>query len=213
MANFCSKCGRALSADSAFCNGCGSAINGGYSPNQQAPQYQPAQYQQPPQPQQTVQPQSEEAQPQGILEQFSKMVRTNGIIWVVIACLQYLIALINIILFFIVDSFPFPWPYVLTLLFAIINTTSACLDFKYSKSVLLCPTGIIAEYKPIGNFVSTFVYNLFLGGVIGVTGVLYAFEIRAFVVRNAAQFTRMEQIYEAQEEKRELERQYAASQF
>lgn len=181
---FCTKCGKGIVSGSQFCSGCGQAVVG-----QSAPQPQQA-YQQP-QPQQTYQ------QPPSLLQQLSSKIKTNSIIWIVIACLQFAIGLFYIVVGFVVyDNYENGLSYIIggafVILVGVLNITSASKDFKYSSDVFVNPVGIVARFQPLGNLIGTLIYNLLFGGIIGVVGSIYAFVLRNFVLTNTTQFQAIE---------------------
>ena len=56
---------------------------------------------------------------------------------------------------------------------------------QYSKTLLENPKGIIARFESKTGPIITLVYNLIIGGVIGVVGsIYYFFAIRNFVMEN-----------------------------
>lgn len=105
-----------------------------------------------------------------LLNILSQRVNTNGIIWLVIGILQILGGLfINWFL----------------LIVGVLNIISSVQDMNYSKTVLENPTGIVAKFEPITGPVITLIYNLLIGGVIGVVGSIYYFvAIRNYVMEN-----------------------------
>lgn len=214
---FCKKCGKELSDDVKFCPNCGTSVDGeqpakrqkiyglmnydgtGDSQSYQQPQQQyQQQYQQPyRQPyQQYQQPYHQPYYPmmKDVVKQLSEKVKIEAVIWLVIACLQYIIGIATIaancdgygtegiIMYGIV-----------IILVAIINTFFSVANFKYSNDILMNPVGIIEKYTPIGGVVATLIYNLLLGGIIGVAGSVYAFVVRNFVMSNQMQFAQIEQ--------------------
>lgn len=106
----------------------------------------------------------------GILNTLSQRLNTNGIIWLVIGILQILGGLfINWFL----------------LIVGVLNIISSIQDMQYSKALLENPTGIIAKFEPVTGPIITLVYNLVIGGVIGVVGSIYYFvAIRNYVMEN-----------------------------
>ena len=56
---------------------------------------------------------------------------------------------------------------------------------QYSKVLLKNPKGIIAKFEPLTGPIITLIYNLIIGGVIGVVGSIYYFvAIRNYVMEN-----------------------------
>lgn len=105
-----------------------------------------------------------------LLNTLSQRLNTNGIIWLVIGILQVLGGLfINWFL----------------LIVGVLNIISSIQDMQYSKALLENPTGIIAKFEPVTGPIITLVYNLVIGGVIGVVGSIYYFlAVRNYVMEN-----------------------------
>lgn len=115
-----------------------------------------------------------------LLNTLSQRLNTNGIIWLVIGILQILSGIfINWFL----------------LVVGVLNIISSVQDMQYSKTLLENPTGIVAKFEPITGPIITLVYNLVIGGVIGVVGSIYYFvAIRNFVMQNKEQFMQIETV-------------------
>ena len=113
-----------------------------------------------------------------LLNTLSQRLNTNGIIWLVIGVLQILGGiLINWFL----------------LIVGVLNIISAVQDMQYSKTLLENPNGIVAKFEQITGPVITLIYNLVIGGVIGVVGSIYYFlGIRNFVMENKQFFTSLD---------------------
>lgn len=106
----------------------------------------------------------------GLLNKLSQRLNTNGIIWLVIGVLQILGGIF-------IDWF--------LLIVGVLNIISSVQDMQYSKTLLENPSGIVAKFEPITLPIITLVYNLVIGGVIGVIGsIYYFFAIRNFVMEN-----------------------------
>lgn len=127
--------------------------------------------------------------PRNIIQELSKKVEIEGIIWTVVAGLQYLLSLIYIIIG--LDSYDGEWMIFYALLIlavAILNTFGAIQSFKFSKEVKMRPVGIIDRYEPMGARVANVVYNVLFGGIVGIAGSIYGFFIRNFVITNKMEF-------------------------
>ncbi len=113
-----------------------------------------------------------------LLNTLSQRVNTNGIIWLVIGILQILGGLfINWFL----------------LVVGVLNIVSSIQDMKYSKTLHENPAGIVAKFEPITGPVITLIYNLLIGGVIGVVGSIYYFvAIRNYVMENKQFFASLD---------------------
>lgn len=115
-----------------------------------------------------------------LLRKLSERVKTNAIIWLVIGILQ------------ILGGIFINW---FLLIVGVLNIISSVQDMNYSKTVLENPSGIVAKFEPMVGPIITLVYNLVIGGVIGVAGSIYYFvAIRNFVMENKATFAQ----YDAQ---------------
>jgi hypothetical protein len=113
-----------------------------------------------------------------LLTKLSERVKINSIIWFVIAAIQILIGLDGA---------------VYTLIFGVLNIISAVNGMSYSKTILENPNGIVKNYESLTSPVITLVYNLAIGGVIGVVGSIYYFIcIRGFVMENKDAFLALE---------------------
>lgn len=160
---YCTKCGKQLFDDAAFCSACGCPA----APNPNAASY-------------TTPYTAPYAAPNAnsLLKKLSERIKTNGIIWIVIAVLQIIIGLSGTIL---------------PLIVGVLNMISAVKDMNYSKEVLNNPVGIVNNFESITSPVITLVYNLVIGGVIGVVGSLYYFiALRGFVMENKNEFLALE---------------------
>ena len=113
-----------------------------------------------------------------LLNTLSQRLNTNGIIWLVIGILQILGGLfINWFL----------------LIVGVLNIISSVQDMQYSKTLLEKPNGIVAKFEPITGPVITLIYNLIIGGVIGVIGSIYYFlAIRNYVMENKQFFASLD---------------------
>lgn len=115
-----------------------------------------------------------------LLRKLSERVKTNAVIWLVIGILQ------------ILGGIFIEW---FLLIVGVLNIISSVQDMNYSKTVLENPAGIIAKFEPMVGPIITLVYNLVIGGVIGVAGSIYYFvAIRSFVMENKMTFAQ----YDAQ---------------
>lgn len=113
-----------------------------------------------------------------LLTTLSQRLNTNGIIWLVIGILQILGGLfVNWVL----------------LIVGVLNVVSSVKDIIYSRDLHENPHGIVAKFEPIAGPVITLIYNLLIGGVIGVVGSIYYFvAIRNYVMENKQAFASLE---------------------
>lgn len=113
-----------------------------------------------------------------LLNTLSQRLNTNGIIWFVIGILQ------------ILGGIFINW---FLLIVGVLNVISSVQDMKYSKTLLENSTGIVAKFEPLTGPIITLVYNLVIGGVIGVVGsIYYFFAIRNYVMENKQFFASLD---------------------
>lgn len=148
----------------------------------QAPGYNPyAQYSQP------------QVVPGNQLDELSKKVQLEGIIWIVVAGLQIISA---VVLFGLFIDYPEVYSNLISaislLVIAVLNIKSSLSDFKYSKQILTNPVGIVEKYTPTNGIIATLVYNLLFGGFLGVIGSIFGFVTRNYVMSNINVFKYIE---------------------
>ena len=115
-----------------------------------------------------------------LLNTLSQRLNTNGIIWLVIGILQ------------ILGGIFINW---FLLIVGVLNIISSVQDMQYSKTLLENPNGIVAKFEPITAPIITLVYNLVIGGVIGVIGSIhYFFAIRNYVMENKQFFASLDAV-------------------
>ena len=153
---YCSKCGKEIVQNAAFCVGCGCAVGSQNTQTTNNMSFDGA----------------------TLLNALSQRLNTNGIIWLVIGILQ------------IIGGVFFNW---FLLIVGVLNIISSVQDMQYSKTLLENPNGIIAKFEPIVAPIITLVYNLIIGGVIGVIGSIYYFvAIRNYVMENKQFFASLD---------------------
>jgi len=148
---YCTKCGKELFDEAVICPGCGcpTAMNASVSGPANA-----------------------------LLTKLSERIKTNSILWIVIAVLQIIIGISGV------------W---LPLIVGVLNLIHAVNDMTYSTTVLENPNGIVSNYESLTSPIITLVYNLLIGGVIGVAGSIYYFiALRGFVMENKQSFLALE---------------------
>lgn len=117
---------------------------------------------------------------QDIVNTIAQRIHTNGIIWIVIAAIQILLGVFANWMFLIVG---------------VLNLVSSIQDINYSKSFPLNPIGIVSKMKPLTGPLITLIYNLLIGGVIGVAGSIYYFvAVRGYVMENEHAFLEVEHL-------------------
>lgn len=115
---------------------------------------------------------------QDIVSTISRRIHTNGIIWCVIGAVQILLGLSASWILLIVGA---------------LNLISAIQDINFGKSFPGNPVGIVNKVRPLTGAIITLVYNLLIGGVIGIIGSIYYFvAVRSFVLENEQAFLEIE---------------------
>ncbi|MBQ8769495.1 MAG: hypothetical protein IJZ15_07650 [Oscillospiraceae bacterium] len=110
----------------------------------------------------------------GLINTLAQRMNINGIIWLVIGILQ------------VIGGLTLNW---FLLIVGVLNIISSIQDMNYSKALPDNPTGIVAKFEPLTGPIITLVYNLVIGGVIGVVGSIYYFvAIRNYVMENKQAF-------------------------
>lgn len=113
-----------------------------------------------------------------LLNTLSQRLNTNGIIWLVIGILQ------------ILGGIFLNW---LLLIVGVLNIVSSVQDINYSKTLPSAPKGIVAKFEPLTAPIITLVYNIVIGGIIGVVGSIYYFvAIRSFVMEHKQAFASLD---------------------
>ena len=153
---YCSKCGKEIVPNAAFCISCGSAVKND--------SYQTAK--------------SDFNTNKTLLITLSQRLNTNGIIWLVIGIIQ------------ILGGIFINW---FLLIVGVLNIISSVQDMQYSKTMLENSSGIVAKFEPLTGPIITLIYNLVIGGVIGVVGsIYYFFAIRNYVMENKQLFASLD---------------------
>jgi len=79
------------------------------------------------------------------------------------------------------------------LIVGVVNIVSAIKDLQYSERILKNPIGIVKTFEPLTNAIITLVYNVIIGGLIGVLGsIYYMIFVRGFVMEHQKQFLLLE---------------------
>lgn len=134
---------------------------------------------------------------ENLLSRLSSKMNTNGIVWIIVACLQVIIGLYNLIIGLEISSYRTDGTtYIISGLFVLVvaalNFVNASKDIKYSKEILSRPVGIVAKFDPIGGYIGNLVYNILFGGIVGVVGSIFTLTIRNYVLTNRAYFNSLE---------------------
>lgn len=113
-----------------------------------------------------------------ILNVLSSRLKTNGTIWIIIGIIQILIGICGTIV---------------PLIVGILNIVSAIKDMNKGNEILTNPKGIVAAYEPMTMPIIVLVYNLLVGGVIGVAGSIYYFvAVRGYIMEHKNEFIDLE---------------------
>jgi len=119
-----------------------------------------------------------------MLTKISERIKTNGIIWIVVGALQIVLGLFA------------NWYF---LAVGILNLISALQDINYSGKILQNPSGIVANALPLVRPIISLIYNLVIGGIMGIAGSVYYFvAVRGFIIENKQHFIDLEQNYNNQ---------------
>lgn len=114
-----------------------------------------------------------------LINTLSQRVNTNAIIWLVIGILQ------------IIGGIFINW---FLLIVGVLNIISSVQDMKYSKVLLEKPTGVVVKFESLTGPIITLIYNLVIGGIIGVIGSIYYFvAIRSYVMENKQFFASLDE--------------------
>lgn len=127
-----------------------------------------------------------------LVQQLSKKIKTEAYVWMGVAGLQVLIGLINVFSGFSEDGLSNLISGIFTLAVAAANFITSRKDLKYSSEILEKPVGIVENFKPIKGLIITLVYNVVVGGVVGIVGCIFGFITRSFVLNNEQTFLALE---------------------
>lgn len=131
--SFCPSCGNQLNEGAKFCQNCGKTIGGGQAVNQ--PQINNTQLYQ----QQYQQPYQPYAPMKNIVQQLSGKIKVQAIIWLVIACIQYVLGIVNIVngidMYYDEEIFSMIMG-ILIIIVAVLNTVFSIQSFTYSTKIL-----------------------------------------------------------------------------
>ena len=113
-----------------------------------------------------------------IVDTITQRIKTNGIIWIAIAVIQILMGI------------SFNW---ILLVVGVLNLISSIQDLNYSKDFPNNPVGIVTKMKPLGRAIIVLIYNLVIGGIVGVAGsIYYLVAVRGYVLENEQAFLEIE---------------------
>ena len=116
-----------------------------------------------------------------LLQTLSEKIKTEAVIWIVIASIQVLIGLSSLAGFGSDMG-------IIILVISALNFVTAYNDMNYAKEVLVAPKNIVAKFEPMASLVVMLVYNIIFGGVIGVVGIIFGFVTRDYVMKNKTEF-------------------------
>ncbi len=113
-----------------------------------------------------------------IVDTITQRIKINGIIWIVIAGIQILMGI------------SFNWIF---LIVGALNLISSIQNLNYSKNFPNNPVGIVAKMKPLVGAIVVLIYNLIIGGIIGIAGsIYYLVAVRGYVLENEQAFLEIE---------------------
>ena len=121
-----------------------------------------------------------------LIGELCQKIRTEAIVWTVIACIQAVLGMISFLLWNVTSG-------VILLTICVLNFITSANDFSYARSLPANPVGIVKKYEPVTGLAVMLVYNLIFGGVIGVLGTVFGFLTRSYVMDNAPAFQAIEQ--------------------
>lgn len=175
-ASFCRHCGAQLGNDALYCPRCGSPIETNHQ------RTGPSSY---------ASVNNSAPQTQNLVKTLSSRIKTESIIWLVIGILQIVLGSCTALMSIIWRTGLTVWW--LMLVVGPLNIIASITDFRFSKAILVKPVGIVKKLKPLGGPIFSLVYNLTIGGVIGVGGSIYhLIWVRGFVLENETQFLAIE---------------------
>lgn len=181
---YCQNCGTNISDNSQFCPKCGKEVNSSPSSkennsasasNQSCEQFHP----------------KDSKQEYFYLQQLSEKIKTEATVWVAISIFQIIIGI-----YYLVDGIPLAA--VLVFLIAFLNFNTSKKDRDYSGKILIKPIKIVENFMPLQSRVINLIYNVLLGGIIGVAGSIMNLVIRNYVLNNRQHFQIIEQDYLSQ---------------
>lgn len=81
------------------------------------------------------------------------------------------------------------------LIVGVLNLVSSIQDICYSKEFRAKPIGIVRRVKPLAGPIITLIYNLLIGGIIGIAGSIFYFvAVRGYVLENEQAFLEIENL-------------------
>lgn len=163
---FCSSCGADLAEGATFCDKCGTRV----ADENVNPNSTGA-----------VEPSNTPNSSKVLIDTICQRLQINGIIWIVIGSVQIYIGL------------TVQW---FVMVIGLLNILCAIVDLTIAKNFPQKPVGLIKRSKPLAGHIFILIYNLFVGGVIGVVGsIYYLLAVRQYVINNEAAFRKMEEPY------------------
>lgn len=187
---YCPECGAKVKGNEKFCPTCGAAVSG-TGRRDAASSGRLAR---------------RGMETEELVQQLSKKVRVEAIVWCVVAAIQVLVGFSLINEGSQLDTLGSVFGIanagaqrsgmgVVILIVAAVNFYVCSKDFKYSKEVLGHPVGIVKKYRPLAGLVINLIYNLVVGGIIGAVGSVFWFITRSFVMNNEKEFEAIEAEY------------------
>lgn len=179
---FCPYCGTQLSDDAKFCTKCGKHT----TPHDQPSQNEGYSQNVPP-PINYLNQTNNFSNINALLAELSAKEKVAGIIWIVIACIQILAAvLINSVA-------------LVVLICGAWNIYAGYTRLKQSKRVLAPWPSLVNAYdKWLSKIIINIIINVLIGGVIGVIGAIYDLFLRNFVLTHKNEFNSIENVNQVQ---------------
>lgn len=182
---YCQKCGALLHENDTFCSNCGYPVDG-----MKVGAHIPYQNE------------------ENMIDKLLKKINTEVIVWLIVAVIQIVAGII-------IARIRTDWPrsiieiskkygtyeqdvrnaispVCLVWIMAVINIVYAVKNFIYANRIKKNPAGIVETYWPALGLIILLVCNLLFGCVIGITGSIFGFLTRKFVLKHKTEFLQME---------------------
>lgn len=136
-----------------------------------------------------------EAVSSGIVAQLVTKIQTEAKIWKIVAIVQVVIGALTIILNLINGMVESALYGALILIVAFLNFKGSKKDLAYAEEIKSKPVGIVKKYEPLKELIAAIIYNVFVGGVVGVVACVFGFMTRKFVMDNKQSFIDIENMF------------------
>lgn len=162
---FCEQCGAEIIQGAVYCSNCGNKIDYAIPENRDTETYEW----------------------QGlfqngihVIHKISSKEKISTGIWVGIACVQALLGFI----------FHFAW------LAALWNFLACFMNYRFIKKMNVYPVGVYTHYNDLlFSIISTMIFNIVVGGIIGVIGGIYDLTIRSYAMQNKEALLCVDAVY------------------